>query len=408
MPLLESRSTGSARKVCVMAQEKSLVSRADFPALEEYVYLNSASISLMPLPALQEMERYERAILYAGTVSLDEEAEVQALDGARVGAARLLGVAPGTIAIASSCTEALCQLAWAIQPSGNIVSIDIEFPSVVYPWTRVAKDTGAEVRLVRVADDPGSLGLDAIADLVDDETAVICVSHVQYATGLCLDLRALAKLAHDHGALCIVDATQSAGVVPLQVAESGVDAVVATAYKWMCGPFGAAIFYMHPDLMNRLEPALVGWRGTADMWHFDAARLTYGADMRRFEFSTMSYAAGFGFAKSLQYMAAIPVASVYEYCGDLTDQLIAGLDRLGANVLSPRERVRRGSIVTARFPGYDGEQVAAELNRRGVIVSPRFGATRFSPHLFNNAEDVDRALAECEQVLAHMPTSTNA
>jgi selenocysteine lyase/cysteine desulfurase len=386
-----------------MGQVKPLVSRADFPALEEYVYLNSASISLMPLPALREMEGYERRILSAGTVSLDEEAEVQALDGAREGAARLLGVEPGTIAIASSCTEALCQLAWAIRPSGNIVSIDIEFPSVVYPWVRVAKETGAEVRLVRATDDPASLGLDAIAALVDDDTSVVCVSHVQYSTGLCLDLRALARLAHDHGALCIVDATQSAGVVPLPVADSGVDAVVATAYKWLCGPFGAAIFYLHPDLMKELEPALVGWRGTADMWHFDATSLTYGADMRRFEFSTMSYSAAYGLAQSLQYLETVSTEAVHQHGGDLTDQLIVGLDGLGAEILSPRERASRGSIVTARFPGRDGEQVAAELNRRGVVVSPRFGATRFSPHLFNNSADIDRALTACEQVLTQMP-----
>ncbi len=392
----------------MMREEKPLVPRRDFPSLEKYTYLNSASISLMPLPVLEEMESYGRGILYAGTVSLDEEAEVLALDGAREGAARLLGVDAGTVAIASSCTEALCQLAWAIRPSGNIVSIDIEFPSVVYPWVRVAKESEAEVRLVRVAHDPASLSFDAVADLVDDNTSVICVSHVQYATGLCLDLGELAQLAHQHGALCIVDATQSAGVVPLDVAGSGVDAVVATAYKWLCGPFGAAIFYLHPDLMNRLEPALVGWRGTADMWHFDATALTYAADMHRFEFSTLSYAAAFGLAKSLEYLEAVPTESVYRYCGELTDRLIAGLDGLGAEIISPRDASRRGSIVTARFTDLDGEQVAAELNRRGVIVSPRFGSTRFSPHLFNTLGDIDEALTVCEDVLAQMASAAKA
>jgi len=155
-----------------MTSSPSLVPRVDFPAADEYVYLNSASISLMPLPALRAMEEYERGILSAGTVSLDEEAEVQALDGARSYVARLIGADEGSVAICSSCTEALCQLAWAIRPSGNIVSIDIEFPSVVYPWVRVAKESGAEVRLVRAVDDPASLSLDHIAELVDVTPAV--------------------------------------------------------------------------------------------------------------------------------------------------------------------------------------------------------------------------------------------
>jgi len=386
-----------------MTSSPSLVPRVDFPAADEYVYLNSASISLMPLPALRAMEEYERGILSAGTVSLDEEAEVQALDGARSYVARLIGADEGSVAICSSCTEALCQLAWAIRPSGNIVSIDIEFPSVVYPWVRVAKESGAEVRLVRAVDDPASLSLDHIAELVDDDTSVVCVSHVQYSTGLCLDLADLAELAHAHGALCIVDMTQSAGVIPGDVKATGIDAAVATAYKWLCGPFGAAFFYIAPELFDRLEPALVGWRGTSDMWTFDATNLTYAADMRRFEFSTLSYSSAFGLARSLEYLSAVPVDAVRARGVELTDRLADGLDKLGATIVSPRDGARRGSIMTARFPGRDGELVAAELNRRGVIVSPRFGATRFSPHLFNTHEDIDRALEVLAQVLDDAP-----
>jgi selenocysteine lyase/cysteine desulfurase len=386
-----------------MASPGPLVPRVDFPAADEYVYLNSASISLMPQPALRAMEEYERSILSAGTVSLDEEAEVQALDGARSYVARLIGADEGSVAICSSCTEALCQLAWALGPSGNIVSIDIEFPSVVYPWVRVAKETGAEVRLVRAVDDPASLSIDHIAELIDDGTSVVCVSHVQYSTGFCLDLADLAELAHAHGALCIVDMTQSAGVIPADVKATGIDAAVATAYKWLCGPFGAAFFYLSPELFDRLEPALVGWRGTSDMWTFDATNLTYADDMRRFEFSTLSYSSAFGLARSLEYLSAVPVEAVRDHSIELTSRLATGLDELGATIVSPREGARRGSIMTSRFPGRDGELVAAELNRRGVIVSPRFGAARFSPHLFNTQDDIDRALEVLAQVLDDMP-----
>jgi selenocysteine lyase/cysteine desulfurase len=383
--------------------EQSLVPREDFPALEEYTYLNAASISLMPRPALAEMGDYDKAILHAGTVSLDEEHEVMALDRARQAAARLLAVDEGSISIASSCTEAICQLAWAIRPKGNVVSIDIEFPTVVYPWMRVAKETGAEVRLVQVFEDPAALSFDKVARLVDKDTSVICVSHVQYSTGFCLDLSLLAQLAHDHGALCIVDASQSAGVVPIDAQGSQVDAIVATGYKWLCGPFGAAFFYLSSSLFERLEPILVGWRCTGDMWNLDARSLTYAPDMRRFEFSTMSYSAAYGFAKAMEYLEKTPTGSVRSYCAELTDDLIKGLDRLDVEILSPRDSAHRGSIVTARFPGRDGERVAAELNKRGVIVSPRFGATRFSPHLFNSKEDIDRALETLTEVLETMP-----
>lgn len=379
--------------------EAALASRDDFPALQDYTYLNSASISIMALPARLAMEEFSRRILHVGTVSLDEEAEVLALEGARERAARLINAPGDQVAITTSASEALGQLAWGLKPRGNIVSIDIEFPSVVYPWFRVGKETGAEVRLVRRWDAPAGLCLDDVAELVDNRTSVICVSHVQYATGHRFDLEALAELAHRHGAIFVVDATQSAGVVPIDVTASGVDALVSASYKWLCGPFGAAVMYLSGPLMDRLDPVFVGWRGTADMWNFDATRLTYAPSMRRYEYSTMSYASGYGLSQALEYLENLSMEQVLAHSLDLTDRLIEGLDRRGAELLTPRAPEERAGIVTARFPGRDGEQVAAELNRRGVIVSPRFGSTRFSPHFFNNADDIARALEVLDQVL---------
>lgn len=378
---------------------QSMVPRSDFPALAEYTYLNSASIAIMPLPARQAMEAFARRILHGGTVSLDEEAEVQALEGARHAAAKLINADPDHVAITTSASEALGQIAWGVRPRGNVVSIDIEFPSVVYPWLRVARETGNEVRLVNCRHDPAGLSFRALEELVDEDTAVLCVSHIQYATGHRLDLKQTADLAHAHGALCVIDATQSAGVIPIDVRASGVDAIVSAAYKWLCGPFGAAVAYLSPALMERIEPVFTGWRGTADPWRFDAANLTYAASARRYEYSTMSYPSGFGLAESIRYVLGLDLAAVFAHVLALGNQLVEGLRALGAQVLSPQATDARSAIVTARFPGRDGEQVAAELNRRGVIVSPRFGSTRFSPHFFNDGEDIRQALAVLEGIL---------
>jgi cysteine desulfurase/selenocysteine lyase len=389
-----------------MNEQDGIVPRSDFPALEKYVYLNSASIALMPLPALRSMEEYERGILSAGTVSLDEAAEVLAYEGARQAAARLIGVADEHIAILSSCTEAMAQIAWGIRPTGNVVSVDIEHPSVVYPWRRVCQDTGAELRLVERWNDPSALCLDDIAARVDSATAAIVVSHGQYSNGRILDLRSLADLAHSVGAVCVIDASQSVGAVPIDAAASGVDAMVATSYKWLCGPFGAGFLYLAPSLFERFEPILVGWRSSYDMWTFDSRSLTYPPNMRRFEFCTTSYAAAFGLGQSIEYLLSLSSDEVRRHGTALGEHLIAGLDELGAEVISPRSSSERSSIVTARFPGRDGEKVAAELNRRGVIVSPRFAAIRFSPHYFNNLRDIDQALETLDAILREVPTET--
>src|SRR6185437_16101974 len=129
---------------------------------------------------------------------------------------------------------------------------------------RVARETGAEARLVRVWDDPASLSLEKVAEHVDEETSVVVVSYVQYSTGYRFVLSELADLARAHGALLAVDATQAAGMAPIDVRRDGVAMLVAGGYKWLCGPFGAAVCWLHPGLRERFDPPLVGWRSTED------------------------------------------------------------------------------------------------------------------------------------------------
>ena len=118
------------------------------------------------------------------------------------------------------------------------------------------------------------------AALIDERTAVLCLSHVEYGTGQLHDLARFAKQAHAHGALLVVDATQSAGQVPIDVQAAGADAVAASTYKWLCGPFGAGIMYLSPGLQG-LSPGIVGWRSHENMWDFQADRLVYPRSAKR-------------------------------------------------------------------------------------------------------------------------------
>src|SRR5690242_1325580 len=216
----------------------------------------------MPLSAQFAAEQFGRRLALYGSTWFDEPTEVGALDRARRAAAAMLNAPAELVAITTSMTEAMSQIAWSLRPAAgaNVISVDFEFPSVPYPWMRVAKETGAEVRLVRASEHPGELSLEAVAELVDEATEVVCVSHVQYSTGYRFDLRELAGLCERHGAWLIVDATQSMGAVSIDVAEGGIDALLCGGYKWLCGPFGAAVCYVGPRLLNRLDPPFVGWK----------------------------------------------------------------------------------------------------------------------------------------------------
>ena len=372
----------------------ALAPREHFPHLEEVVYLNSGSIGLMPLPVQEAAAAFERDIWLRGTTGFDEAAETACLEDARSAAAVLLGADRDDVAIVKSATEAFGMVAWWVQPleGTNVVTIDIEHPSTAYPWLRVARETGAEARLVRVWDDPASLSVDTVAEHVDDETAVIVVSYVQYSTGYRFVLKELADLAHAYGALLAIDATQAAGMAPVDVAADDIDILVAGGYKWLCGPFGAAVCWLRPELRKEFDPPFVGWRSTVDPYTFDARTMPLAPTARSMEYSTMSYGSAVALGRALEYVNDLGVERVLVHDQALAARLADGLRTLGATVLTPEDDAHRGGIVTARYPGRDGEEVAGLLNDAGVIVSPRFGATRFSLHFFNDERDVDAAL----------------
>ncbi len=377
------------------------VNLEDFPTARNTTYLNSASISLMPRPAVEAMVEFQRKIAGGGTIGFDEEAETRSLEDARDEAAALLAAHRDEIAILSSATEGICSLAWClgIGKDANIVSTDADFPSVVYPWMRLSRANGCEVRLARNRD--GTIDEHELEGLVDDHTAVISISHVEYGTGQRFDLRWISELAHSHGSLLVLDATQSAGLMPIDVHRDGVDALVAGGYKGLLGPFGAAIFYLRQDLADKLEPTLVGWRSTPVPYDLDATKLNFARSARKFECSTMNYASPVGLNESMRYLDKLGHSELTDHVLSLTDRLmhmIKGNDKLsGVTTLTPSDPSSHASIASFRFKGLDQAAIAAKMIRRNVIVSQRFNAVRFSFHAYNTEDDISRAIQALEE-----------
>jgi len=376
----------------IAANSKSLVAPGDFPASQRSAYLNTASVCLVYAGAEKATTAWFSDLAEHGTSQFDEEAETAVFADLHAAAAKLLNSSPSDIAAGSSATELIASIAWAIAPpqGTNIVAVEAVFPSTVYPWMRVARHTGAEMRWVGGGDAPVT-DKDVI-DAIDEGTSVVALSHVEYRTGYRYDLGRLADAAHANGALLIVDASQSAGAIPIDVPSSGVDALIVGSYKWLCGPFGAAFMYVNPELLTTIEPGLVGFRSHRNMWDLEAQRIEFADDATRFEYSTMAYGCAIGLATAIDYLLGVGLETIFEWNMNLADRLISGLDHLGADVISPRSGPERTSIVAARFVGTDVDGLVHALDEAGVVASARMGALRFSPHLYNTTDDIDRAL----------------
>ena len=378
---------------------KSIVSEKDFPTANKFVSLNAANVALMYHGAHQAIIEWQDDVALNGSNNFDDNSEETVFRELHQVASRLINAVPEDIAAGSSATELLCSLAWAISPSKdqNVVSTEIVFPSTVYPWQRVSSSTGCEIRLAKEKNN--FIHIDEIITLIDQHTAVVCISHVEYGNGQTFDLHLLAEAAHEHGALLVVDATQSAGAIPIDVQACPVDALISGAYKWLCGPFGAAFMYLAPHLQTKLEPGLVGFRSHKNMWDLDASRIDYPQTAQKFEFSTMAFGCAVGLTRAINFLNDVGVENIFQHNRQLADRLIEGLQTRGAVITSPLEDKSRSSIVRAHFENIGSNKIIQSLKRAGVFVSRRGDSIRFSPHLYNSMSDIDKALAEIDNIL---------
>ena len=373
----------------------------DFPFIEKVIYLNTASIGLVPTPVLRAVREFIENLFIKGTTYLSEEIEENIYEELRVKAAKLLGCETDEIAVFSSVSEALNSIAWALRGKGKIVTTDVEFPTVVYPWIRVAKDKGWKVVLVRskncLVDEVDLL------KVIDEDTLAISISHVEYLTGQRFNIKELARKVHDVGALLIVDGIQATGYIPVDVKKDDVDIYITGAYKWLIGPQGAAVAYIKREIYEELEPGLVSWRSVKNMWSLEVHdHIEYADTAKKFEYSTSAYEAKLGMAKSIEYLLKLGIDNVFNYNMRLTryfmDELL-NLDKV--RLITPIDDSKRGSIVTIKVDGLDPVSIKKELMKgdRIVELSIRRGLVRFSPHFYNDREDIDEVIDRLRRMI---------
>ncbi len=369
--------------------------------MQKWTNLSYANVATTSPKAHEIALEWSESLARGGAAEFDADAEKNGMIPLRTATAKLLECPISDVCVSSSATEILCSLAWAIAPKkgANIVSTRASFPSTVYPWKRVAEEFGAELRLAE-HDENYYTKTDDILHLIDKDTAVVTLSHVEYACGQRYNLESFAKAAHDVGALFIVDATQSMGMVPINAQNTGADAIVASGYKWLRGTYGAAVGYIAPSIQS-LSPGIIGFRSHKDIWNMKAERLELPEDASRFEFTTIHFGAALGLAASIDEITNLGIQKVWERDLELTDILIEGVLEKGLEIASPTNYKERSSIVSIKMPtGFDTGEVVRKLqDDYGILVTNRSGFLRISPHIDNNSKEIDFFLTSLFEIL---------
>jgi selenocysteine lyase/cysteine desulfurase len=243
------------------------------------------------------------------------------------------------------------------------------------------------------SEDGVSIDLAQWTEAVDERTLFLATSHVFFTTGHEQDLGALARIAREAGAYCLIDGYQGAGQVELSLPETGVDFYTTGPLKWLCGGPGLAYLYVRDELVERCEPRITSWFATERQFDFDPEGFEYRHDARRFELGTPALPTIHTALGGQEIVDEVGIDAIVARNRALTDRLVEALRAAG---LEPRlaARERRTAIVMVRHD--DPQGAVAHLASKGVIVDHRPGFVRISPHFYNSEEDVHR----CVEVLA--------
>ena len=382
---------------------KSLTPSENLLDMAQWTNLSYANVATTSEMAHRVSSEWADSLARGGAAEFDGTAEKEGMLPLRIAASKLLSCEVDDVCVGSSATELICSLAWAISPpeGSNVVSSRAAFPSTVYPWARVCESNGAEIRL---ADYDDSLYTDVrdILSLIDEKTSVVTISHVEYSNGQRYDLEELSEAAHSAGALLVVDATQSMGMVPIDAHSTKADAIVSSGYKWLRGTYGAAVGYISPSVVGDLNPGLIGFRSNADLWDLRSDRLVLPEDASRFEYTTIHFGAALGLAAAIDELVGIGMEEVWRHDLELVDSLVEGISGLGIDIVSPLSDSERSAIVSLRLPsGNSSIEVAERLQSEySILVTSRSGLLRVSPHVDNNLEEIESLVSALGEILS--------
>jgi kynureninase len=363
--------------------------RERFPILADTTYLINHSLAAMPAAAEERVLEYARMWKTRGIRSWGEGWwDLPLTVGDQVG--RIVGAPPGTVCMHQNVTVAVAVVLSSFRPKpprNRVVYLEGEFPSVRY---LLQAQPGIETQVVP--------DLDALLDAIDERTLLVPVSHVLFKVAELQDVTGIQRRAEEVGAHVVLDAYQSAGAVPLDLTRLGLSFATGGSVKWLCGGPGAGWLYVRPDLIERLEPALVGWQGHARPFAFEP-ELEYAPGIARFLTGTPNVPALYAATAGYDVIEEAGVDAIRKRSLDLTDHLIGLADRAGFEVTSQRDQARRGASVTVRMPGFEG--VHRELAEREILCDfrPDVGL-RLGPHFFNTEEELDFAVGQIEEIVA--------
>jgi cysteine desulfurase / selenocysteine lyase len=378
-----------------------------FPALDDRVYLDSASTGVASQLVVRAVEGFLRLAASPAGSGTEQHLAMDAMRAAvRPALAGLIGAQEEEIALVESTAHgfAIAAQALPLEPGDVVLLSDLEYPQVGLVWSQLPG-----IKVQTVPHQAGRITPDAVRARLSARTRVLALSSVQWTNGFRADLAAIGELCRERGLWLVVDAIQQLGAIPLDVRQTPVDLLLAGGHKWLNSPFGAGLLYLADHVRDRLRAPVVGLLATDPPeggWeaffrspdNTPVRPLSHSAQARVWEIGgTGNYPGTIALGAAVDLIARVGPAVIADRITTLVDTLIEGLDRLAVTLVTPRNPDTRSGIVTFSVGEPRANTALLEfLRTRGIAASVRYssgvGGLRVSCHYHNTAEHLDRLL----------------
>ncbi|HVD00724.1 MAG TPA: aminotransferase class V-fold PLP-dependent enzyme [Candidatus Dormibacteraeota bacterium] len=367
-----------------------LDARALFPICEQHIHLNHAGVAPMSERVRAAVDQVTRLMSEEGYSPEDYS---ETLDGLREKLATLVGVTTDQVSITRGTAHGISLLARGLdwKPGDNVVGARLEYPANLFPWM-AARDRGVELRLVEP--DGGRVTPEAVLSLVDGRTRVVALSFVEFWNGYRVDLAEIGAECRERGVILAVDGIQGLGVLPFSLEALNADFVAAGAGKWLTGPPGVGFTAWRPELLERIDPLLVGTGSMKDRYSYFNPVFAFEKTARKFEESALSWLDIAAFDAAVGLLQEVGIDVIAERVLGLSKRLAEGLVERGCTVIEPWPRSHKESsgIVSFNRPGMTEVELLRDLTAVGVICRTHRDFVRLSPHFYNTEEEIDMVL----------------
>jgi selenocysteine lyase/cysteine desulfurase len=365
-----------------------------FPILRRWDFFNHAGVAPLPRAPADAIRRYAEQ---AETQAYLDSGWYRDIERLRQLGATLINAHRDEIALVKNTSEGIATVAagadWS--PHDRIITTGVEYPANIYPWMDISRRHGVELVMVpeeTSADGARRVPLEHILNAAaHPRTKLLALSHVEFASGQRHDIAAVGRFCRQRGILFCIDAIQTLGVLPVDVAAMHIDYLSADGHKWLLGPEGAGFFYCRRELLPKTRPLVVGWMNVVNCEEYGSYDFTLKPDAGRFESGSYSVPAFLSLKAALELLLSAGIDAVAARVKSLTDRLIAGVSSRGYKVISPRAGEEWSGCLSFTSDRHDHQAIFRTLrHERHTEIAVREGRLRASPHFYNTEQQIDR------------------